>query len=69
MIASLIIEGINRRFKVGSYSARLITVIVSLTLGGMYYYASGAVWWQSALGVLAAASTMYAFLFKSIKSE
>ena len=42
---------------------KLVMVGASLILGGAYYLFSATTWWVDVLGVLAAASTVYAFVF------
>lgn len=64
VILSFIIEGINRYLEVNSLGAKIITVVASLVIGGLYFAFSQTQIWESVLGVLASASTVYALLLK-----
>jgi len=65
VVASLIIEGINRKFKLDSFGAKMATVGVAILVGGIYFLFQDTIWWQTMLGVLSAASVVYAFFLKS----
>lgn len=64
VFASLIIEWINNISGANSTIAKAITVGVSVVLGAIYFFFGDTAVWQSILGVLATASTVYAFLLK-----
>lgn len=67
IIAALIIEGINKLVKPESTLAKGITVVASIVIGGLYFLFKDTIWWQTMLGVLASASTVYAFFLKGRK--
>lgn len=46
---------------------KLVIVAASLVVGSAYYFLQDTAYWQTVLGVLASASTFYAFFLK--KSE
>ena len=43
---------------------KLMTILLAVFVGIVYYFLSQTIWWQTILGVLAAASTVYALLLK-----
>ncbi len=61
VIASLIMQGIKKWAKTSGWKSKVATVLVSIVLGGAYYFLKGTNVWESMLGVLASASTVYAF--------
>ena len=65
VIASLIIEFINRAFTTDSTMSKAVTVGISIIIGVIYFFLSNTVIWQPILGILATASTVYAFFLKS----
>lgn len=62
--ASLIIEAINLKLGVTSVRAKVLTLAVAIALGTFYFLARDTAWWMTVLGVLGAASTVYAFFLK-----
>lgn len=69
IILSLVYEGIQRTFgsPENSLTSKAIVVVLSIVVGGAYFFLNGTVIWQNILGVLAAASTVYAFFFAGKK--
>lgn len=64
ILASGLIQLIKNTFGAGSMKAKMITIGVSLVAGGAIYFFSGTPQWMAFLGVLATASTVYAFIIK-----
>ena len=64
MALSLIVEGIKMKWGPTSNTTKALTVVLALVLGTGYYFLSNTIWWQTILGVIAAASAFYAFLLK-----
>jgi hypothetical protein len=64
VLASALIEIINKKFGLGSSMAKVITIGVSILLGTIYFFLKDTVLWQTILGVLGTASTVYAFFLK-----
>lgn len=65
VILSLVYEGIQRVFgsPENAWASKLSVIALSIVVGGAYFFLNGTVIWQNILGVLAAASTMYAIFF------
>lgn len=66
---SLLIEWVTNKWGTGSAASRAIAIGLSVVVGGLYWFLSGTAIWQSVLGVLAAASTVYAMFFSGSKKE
>jgi hypothetical protein len=64
ILASLLIEAINKVWGLNSPKAKVVTIGVSIVFGGLYYFLKDTIWWQTILGVLGTASTIYAFFLK-----
>lgn len=64
VVASLITEGIKRYFGTTSWGSRAVVVGLSLLFGAGYWFLKDTSLWTSFLGILATASTVYAFLIK-----
>lgn len=63
---SIALEWITKSF--GATGSKLITVGLSILVGGVYYFLSSTPWWGSILGVLGTASTVYALFIKKSPS-
>jgi len=61
---SAVIEVIKNKYGTTSYATKILTIILSIALGAALYFLNGTAIWMSVVGVLAAASTVYAFLLK-----
>lgn len=59
---SLLIEWITVRFNTNAAGGKAVAIVASIIVGGFYWAFAGTAIWQSILGVLAAASTVYALL-------
>ncbi len=66
---SLLIEWITNKWGSSSAQAKGIAIVASIVVGGLYWFLSGTAVWQSILGVLAAASTVYALFFSGKKTS
>jgi len=62
--ASFLMEVIQNKWGTGTILSKAIITALSLVIGTFYFFASQTDWWVSFLGVLATASTVYAFFFK-----
>lgn len=60
---SLAIEWLTNKFGTSSTGSKAVAIVLSVVVGGAYWFLSGTAVWQSILGVLAAASTVYALFF------
>jgi hypothetical protein len=67
IIASLIIEGINRLWQFDSLKAKVATIVVSIVLGAFYFFMRNSNVWQDIIGILTTASAIYAFFLKQKK--
>lgn len=64
VIASLIVQALKKKLGTTSLANKIATVIVSVILGGAYYFLRDTSIYTAVLGTLASASTVYAFLLK-----
>lgn len=62
---ALIIQAIKSKFGLDSVKTKIITITLAIVFGSAYYFLSQTIWWQSILGVLAAASTVWAYILKT----
>jgi len=65
---SLLIEVIQAKFATRKNLTKLITIALAIAVGSVYYFVRETSYWQTILGVLTAASTVYAFFFSNKKS-
>lgn len=68
-IVSAITEYISRKFNVTGNSAKMVTILLSVLLGGAVVYLQQTTLWPSIAGVLGSASAIYALLLKDIKQQ
>lgn len=61
---SLFIQWIKDKLGTDSLGTKLLTVGLALLVGGLIYFFQDTAYWETAIGVLAAASTVYAFFLK-----
>ena len=66
---SMVLEFIKAKLGNNTFSSRAVVLALSILCGGVYYFFSGAAWWASMVGVLAAASTFYAFFLAKKPSQ
>jgi biotin transporter BioY len=59
-IVSALIEWVTRKWGTTSLASKAVAIVISIIVGGFYTYFSGTVWWTTIIGVLAAASTVWA---------
>jgi hypothetical protein len=62
---SLVIEWMQEKYGMDAKKTRALSIVLSFVVGGFYWLLSNTEIWQSILGVLAAASTVYALFFNS----
>lgn len=67
VVASLIMEGVKKIGDITPFGAKVSIVAISIVLGGGYYFLKDTNAWESILGVLASASTFYAFFLKKVQ--
>ena len=63
-LASLFMEIVKKQYGPKSLTAKVIVVLVAILLGVGYVYLKGTPLFQTILGILASASTFYAFFLK-----
>ena len=61
---SFVIEFIKNKYGTESSTTKGLTLALAIVLGAGIYFLSGTAIWVSIVGVLAAASTIYAFFLK-----
>lgn len=64
-VLSTLIECVQRIFGVTSGWTKVLSISLSFVIGTAYYFLSTTPYWPTVLGVLGAASTVYAILFNS----
>lgn len=57
---SLILEAIQKKYGTDSFAMKMSVLLLSILVGGVYYFLSELAIWQSVLGVLGASSAFYA---------
>jgi len=62
---AVVIQFIKTRFGLDSITTKLVTLGLAIVLGAVYFFLSQTEIWQTILGVLASASTVWAFFLKS----
>lgn len=62
-VLSLFIQWLQNKYGVEGSQTKAIAIFGSIVLGGLVYFLSALPIWTSILGVLAAASTVYAMFF------
>lgn len=66
---SMAIQWLQAKFGVQGSVTRAISIAGSVVLGGAIWFLQGTAVWASILGVLAAASTVYAMVFSGIRKN
>ncbi len=64
VVASILMEGIKKVFGTSGLSSKIAIVVLSIVLGGGYYFLKDTNLWVSIIGVLSSASAVYAFFIK-----
>lgn len=64
VILSVAVQAIKDSTQLNALGKKSLTIALAVLLGSAYYFAAQTVWWQTVLGVLAAASTFYSFFLK-----
>lgn len=64
---SLAIQIIKKVFGTSNSKTKVITIILAVAVGSFYYFLKDTIYWQTIVGVLASASTVYALFFNNIK--
>lgn len=62
---SLLIEVIQAKFGTGKNTTKILTLALAVAVGSVYYFVRETSYWQTIVGVLTAASTVYAFFFSN----
>jgi len=63
-LASLFMQIVKKQYGPTSLTSKIIIVVVSIILGAGYVFLKGTPMFQTVLGILASASTFYAFFLK-----
>jgi hypothetical protein len=64
VVASLLMETIQKAFGTGTLASKSIMVGISLVFGTVYVMARDSGWWEAFITILGVASTVYAFILK-----
>ena len=64
VVLSGLVEFIKSKFKTKPLVTKALVVGLSVVVGGLFVLLSGTPLWTTILGILAAASTVYALFFK-----
>ena len=65
IFVSVIINALKNIFKTGSLANKAITLVFCVAFATGYWFLSKASYWETVVGILAAASTFYAFVLKN----
>lgn len=63
-LTSLFIQWIKNQYGASSTETKLLTIALSVVIGAVYYLFRETVWYVTMVGILTAASTVYALLLK-----
>jgi hypothetical protein len=63
-LLTLVVKSIKDYFGTEGNITKLLTISLSIVVGGVYVWLRQTIWWETIIGVLAAASTVYALLLK-----
>lgn len=63
-ILSGIVQFAKAKLGTSSNETKFVTVALSLIIGALIFFFQETAYWETVLGVLAAASTVYAFILK-----
>jgi hypothetical protein len=64
---SIVIQYVQNKWGVEGAQTKAIAVAFSVILGGIVWFLQGTALWASIIGVLAAASTVYALIFSGVR--
>lgn len=66
---SFAVQWVKARYNMGSNASKLSAIGLSVVVGSIYWFLRETAIWESILGVLASASTVYAMFFKEGSTE
>lgn len=66
---SMAIQALQNKFGVEGATTKAISIVGSIVLGGAVWFLQGTAIWASIVGVLAAASTVYAMVFSGVRTK
>ena len=66
---SFLIELLQAKFGTGKNATKALTIALAFVVGSAYYFLKETPYWVTIIGVLTAASTVYAFFFSSRSSK
>jgi len=61
---SLLIQWLKQKFGTDSTKTKALTIGLAIVVGGVYTFLQGTTYWTTILGILGAASTVYALFLK-----
>lgn len=61
---SFLIQFIKSRFSYSPLKIKGLTILLSIVVGGIYYWLRSTVWYETIIGVLVAATTVWAFFLR-----
>jgi len=61
---AMVIQFIKNHYGLDTNKTKAMTLALAIVIGAGYYFLSQTIWWQTILGVLASASTVWALLIK-----
>lgn len=66
---SILIELIQAKYGTGKNATKILIIALAIAVGSIYYFLRETSYWQTIVGVLTAASTVYAFFFSNKSSK
>jgi len=64
---SLVIQIIKKMFGTTNPTTKFLTIVLAIGVGSFYYFLKDTIYWQTIIGVLASASTVYSLFFNNTK--
>lgn len=61
---SFVIQFIKQKMGTNSNGTKALTIVLALAVGGVVYFLQGSPYWETVVGILGVASTVYAFFLK-----
>lgn len=63
-ILSGIVQWAKKKWGTEGLQTKILTVVLALIVGALVFFFEGTTYWQAVIGILASASTVYAFFWK-----
>ena len=61
---SFVVQVIKTKLNTSPLISKGLTIILAVAVGGIYFWIRSTVWWETILGILASATTVWAFFLR-----